>query len=237
MRFLVRLLFDLRSERRRHLRVARGGNFAWHRLAQRPTCLSLPCVLLVRLAALDAMGRVGWKNLFFSVLGRLVLVGGRTIVETHARYAGASHCIWLGCGLSLWLVRTSAALLVSGTPPMRDSGADSDSVCCVGPGALASRVALRRCQRRVFGAAGPALDSVEIRTPRARRRTLAAADGMERTPRCAGLGSRGIESTQAYRPPTEQFELLKRRIFIAKAERVDATQLEFELPVPSVWRY
>ncbi len=33
---------------------------------------------------------------------------------------------------------------------------------------------------------------------------------------------------RAYRQLMEQFELLRRRIFIAKAERVDATQLEFE---------
>ena len=33
---------------------------------------------------------------------------------------------------------------------------------------------------------------------------------------------------KAYRLLMEQFELLKRRIFIAKAERVDATQLELE---------
>jgi hypothetical protein len=33
---------------------------------------------------------------------------------------------------------------------------------------------------------------------------------------------------KAYRQLMEQFELLKRRIFIAKAERIDATQLELE---------
>jgi hypothetical protein len=33
---------------------------------------------------------------------------------------------------------------------------------------------------------------------------------------------------RAYRELMEQFELLRRRIFIAKAERVDASQLELE---------
>jgi hypothetical protein len=33
---------------------------------------------------------------------------------------------------------------------------------------------------------------------------------------------------RAYRQLMEQFELLRRRIFVAKAERVDATQLELE---------
>lgn len=33
---------------------------------------------------------------------------------------------------------------------------------------------------------------------------------------------------RAYRQLMEQFELLRRRIFIAKAERVDSTQLELE---------
>lgn len=33
---------------------------------------------------------------------------------------------------------------------------------------------------------------------------------------------------RAYRQLMEQFELLRRRIFVAKAERVDVTQLELE---------
>ena len=38
---------------------------------------------------------------------------------------------------------------------------------------------------------------------------------------------------RAYRQLMEQFELLRRRIFVAKAERVDATQLELEFDAGS----
>jgi hypothetical protein len=44
----------------------------------------------------------------------------------------------------------------------------------------------------------------------------------------AGVVSERDNLRRAYRQLMEQFELLRRRIFIAKAERVDATQLELE---------
>lgn len=44
----------------------------------------------------------------------------------------------------------------------------------------------------------------------------------------AGMTSERDNLRRAYRQLMEQFELLRRRIFIAKAERVDATQLELE---------
>lgn len=46
--------------------------------------------------------------------------------------------------------------------------------------------------------------------------------------RLAGVVSERDNLRRAYRQLMEQFELLRRRIFIAKAERVDATQLELE---------
>ena len=46
--------------------------------------------------------------------------------------------------------------------------------------------------------------------------------------RLAGVLSERDNLRRAYRQLMEQFELLRRRIFIAKAERVDATQLELE---------
>ena len=46
--------------------------------------------------------------------------------------------------------------------------------------------------------------------------------------RLAGVISERDNLRRAYRQLMEQFELLRRRIFIAKAERVDATQLELE---------
>ena len=46
--------------------------------------------------------------------------------------------------------------------------------------------------------------------------------------RLAGIVSERYNLRRAYRQLMEQFELLRRRIFIAKAERVDATQLELE---------
>jgi hypothetical protein len=52
---------------------------------------------------------------------------------------------------------------------------------------------------------------------------LAAATG-----KIASITSERDNLRRAYRQLMEQFELLKRRIFIAKAERVDATQLELE---------
>ena len=44
----------------------------------------------------------------------------------------------------------------------------------------------------------------------------------------AGVVSERDNLRRAYRQLMEQFELLRRRIFIAKAERLDATQLELE---------
>jgi transposase len=44
----------------------------------------------------------------------------------------------------------------------------------------------------------------------------------------ASITSERDNLRRAYRQLMEQFELLKRRIFMAKAERVDATQLELE---------
>jgi transposase len=44
----------------------------------------------------------------------------------------------------------------------------------------------------------------------------------------AGVTSERDNLRRAYRQLMEQFELLRRRIFIAKAERIDATQLELE---------
>lgn len=44
----------------------------------------------------------------------------------------------------------------------------------------------------------------------------------------AGVTSERDNLRRAYRQLMEQFELLRRRIFIAKAERVDATQLELD---------
>jgi transposase len=52
---------------------------------------------------------------------------------------------------------------------------------------------------------------------------LAAATG-----RIASVTSERDNLRKAYRQLLEQFELLRRRIFIAKAERVDSTQLELE---------
>ena len=52
---------------------------------------------------------------------------------------------------------------------------------------------------------------------------LAAATG-----KIASITSERDSLRRAYRQLMEQFELLRRRIFIAKAERVDATQLELE---------
>jgi hypothetical protein len=52
---------------------------------------------------------------------------------------------------------------------------------------------------------------------------LAATSG-----KLAGVMSERDNLRRAYRQLMEQFELLRRRIFIAKAERVDATQLELE---------
>ena len=46
--------------------------------------------------------------------------------------------------------------------------------------------------------------------------------------RVAGLAGERDNLRRAYRQLMEQFELLRRRIFIAKAERVDASQLELE---------
>ncbi len=46
--------------------------------------------------------------------------------------------------------------------------------------------------------------------------------------RLAGVVSERDNLRRAYRQLMEQFELLRRRIFIAKAERLDATQLELE---------
>ena len=46
--------------------------------------------------------------------------------------------------------------------------------------------------------------------------------------RLAGIVSERDNLRRAYRQLMEQFELLRRRIFIAKAERLDATQLELE---------
>ena len=46
--------------------------------------------------------------------------------------------------------------------------------------------------------------------------------------RLAGVVSERDNLRRAYRQLMEQFELLRRRIFIAKAERIDATQLELE---------
>lgn len=46
--------------------------------------------------------------------------------------------------------------------------------------------------------------------------------------RLAGVISERDNLRRAYRQLMEQFELLRRRIFLAKAERVDATQLELE---------
>ena len=48
------------------------------------------------------------------------------------------------------------------------------------------------------------------------------------TDKLASITSERDSLRKAYRQLMEQFELLKRRIFIAKAERVDATQLELE---------
>jgi len=48
------------------------------------------------------------------------------------------------------------------------------------------------------------------------------------TQKLASITSERDGLRKAYRQLMEQFELLKRRIFIAKAERVDATQLELE---------
>jgi transposase len=48
------------------------------------------------------------------------------------------------------------------------------------------------------------------------------------TAKLASITSERDGLRKAYRQLMEQFELLKRRIFIAKAERVDATQLELE---------
>ena len=48
------------------------------------------------------------------------------------------------------------------------------------------------------------------------------------TNKLAAITSERDDLRKAYRQLMEQFELLKRRIFIAKAERVDATQLELE---------
>jgi len=52
---------------------------------------------------------------------------------------------------------------------------------------------------------------------------LAAATG-----KIASITSERDNLRRAYRQLMEQFELLRRRIFIAEAERVDATQLELE---------
>ena len=46
--------------------------------------------------------------------------------------------------------------------------------------------------------------------------------------RLAGVVGERDNLRRAYRQLMEQFELLRRRIFIAKAERTDATQLELE---------
>ena len=48
------------------------------------------------------------------------------------------------------------------------------------------------------------------------------------TDKLASITSERDNLRKAYRQLMEQFELLKRRIFIAKAERIDATQLELE---------
>ncbi len=48
------------------------------------------------------------------------------------------------------------------------------------------------------------------------------------TDKLAAITSERDNLRKAYRQLMEQFELLKRRLFIAKAERIDATQLELE---------
>src|ERR1700710_2121108 len=48
------------------------------------------------------------------------------------------------------------------------------------------------------------------------------------TNKLASITSERDGLRNAYRQLMEQFELLRRRIFIAKAERVDSTQLELE---------
>jgi hypothetical protein len=58
---------------------------------------------------------------------------------------------------------------------------------------------------------------------------LATTDKLSATTdKLATITSERNSLRKAYRQLMEQFELLKRRIFIAKAERVDATQLELE---------
>lgn len=62
------------------------------------------------------------------------------------------------------------------------------------------------------------------------RDELAATNGQlaAASDRLAGVVSERDNLRRAYRQLMEQFELLRRRIFVAKAERVDATQLELE---------
>lgn len=74
----------------------------------------------------------------------------------------------------------------------------------------------------------------ESESPPTRERELEAlvrrmqAELSATTDKLASITSERDNLRKAYRQLMEQFELLKRRIFIAKAERIDATQLELE---------
>jgi len=71
--------------------------------------------------------------------------------------------------------------------------------------------------------------ALEALVVRMQRELTATSDRLTATSdRLAGVISERDNLRRAYRQLMEQFELLRRRLFIAKAERVDATQLDLE---------
>ena len=73
------------------------------------------------------------------------------------------------------------------------------------------------------------VQELEALVSRMQSELAAASDRLAATnDRLAAITTERDNLRRAYRQLMEQFELLRRRIFIAKAERVDATQLELE---------
>jgi transposase len=73
------------------------------------------------------------------------------------------------------------------------------------------------------------VQELEALVARMRSELAATTDQLTATSeRLAGVVGERDNLKRAYRQLMEQFELLRRRLFIAKAERVDATQLELE---------
>ena len=73
------------------------------------------------------------------------------------------------------------------------------------------------------------VQELEALVARMQSELVATSDRLAATSdRLAGVVSERDNLRRAYRQLMEQFELLRRRIFIAKAERLDASQLELE---------